>query len=207
MYVNFLQKLYTIILAKERGFFSHHFLNYSVLLQVTYIRVKVNSFSNIFANSRPTDVVYFLIHYAMIRSQRYSTSPLALALAGAIGAALGLMFAPKSGEEMREDITHRAQDLAVKFKKSKEDVQQSIMKIFGQVSDELEKDYVQLRANVMAEIDELKDKKDLTKDRYSELVSRAIKSYSKGKEWTKESMQDLRKHFEDEWSDIKESVQ
>lgn len=143
----------------------------------------------------------------MIRSQRYSTSPLALALAGAIGAALGLIFAPKSGEAMREDIAHRAQDLAGKFNKTKEQVQESVMKIFGKVSDELEKDYVQVRANVMAEIDELKNKKDLTKDRYNELVSRAIKSYSKGKEWTKESIQDLKKHFEDEWNDIKESVQ
>ena len=75
------------------------------------------------------------------------------------------------------------------------------------MSDELEKDYVQVRANVMAEIDELKDKKNLTKDRYNELVSKAIRSYSKGKEWTKESIQDLKKHFEGEWNDIKESVQ
>lgn len=142
----------------------------------------------------------------MIRSQHSGTSPLGLALAGAIGAAIGLIFAPKSGVETREDISNRAQDLAGKFKKSKEDVQQSIMKIFGKVSDELEKDYVQIRANVMAEIDELKDKKDLTKDQYNELVSRSIKAYSKGKEWTKESIQELKKHFEDEWNDIKESV-
>ena len=142
----------------------------------------------------------------MISSQRHHTSPLALALAGALGAALGLIFAPKSGEELRDDITHRAHDLAGKFTKTKEEVQDSIMKIFGQVSDELEKDYVQVRANVMAKIDELKDNKSFTTDRYNELVSKAIKSYSKGKEWTKESIRDLKKHFEGEWNDIKESV-
>lgn len=139
----------------------------------------------------------------MIRSRHYHTSPLALALAGAIGATIGLLFAPKRGEEMRGDIMHRAQDLAVKFRKSREDIQDALRNIFGEVSEELERDYIQLRAMIMAQIDELQEGSDLTKDRYSDLVSRAVKTFSKGKSWTKDTIQSLKQHFEDEWDDVR----
>ena len=134
-------------------------------------------------------------------------SPLAIALAGIVGAGLGIIFAPKSGEKTREEIAHRAENLAEKFKKSKRDIQHALMKVFGKVSDELEKDYVQIRANVVAEIDALHSKKKFTKERYDTLVEKAIKAYAKGKDWTRESIEDLRRHFEDEWQDMKNSLE
>ncbi len=39
-----------------------------------------------------------------------------LFLGGLIGMALGILFAPRSGKEMREDITRRADELLVKAK-------------------------------------------------------------------------------------------
>jgi gas vesicle protein len=43
-----------------------------------------------------------------------------LFLGGLIGAALGILFAPKSGKEMREDITLRADELLIKAKEEYE---------------------------------------------------------------------------------------
>lgn len=73
----------------------------------------------------------------MMHTRHYHTNPVALALAGILGAAVGIIFAPKKGEEVREDI---------------------------------KRDYLQLRANVMTEID------------------------------------DLKRRFEDDWSDVKHSL-
>ena len=41
-----------------------------------------------------------------------------LFIGGLIGMALGILFAPKSGKETREDITRKANDLFAKAKKN-----------------------------------------------------------------------------------------
>jgi gas vesicle protein len=43
-----------------------------------------------------------------------------LFIGGLIGMALGILFAPKSGKETREDITHKANDLLTKAKEEYE---------------------------------------------------------------------------------------
>jgi gas vesicle protein len=63
---------------------------------------------------------------------------LGVAVAAAIGAALGLVLAPKSGKQLRKDIAKQATTLAKKFGKTRNQVQEIVYSTFGKVNNELE---------------------------------------------------------------------
>jgi len=52
-----------------------------------------------------------------------------LIIGGLIGAALGILYAPKSGKETREEISHSAEELLKKTKAQYEDVCKKIEKL------------------------------------------------------------------------------
>ncbi len=52
-----------------------------------------------------------------------------LVIGGLIGAALGILYAPKSGKETREEISHTAEELLKKTKAQYEDVYKKIEKL------------------------------------------------------------------------------
>lgn len=127
---------------------------------------------------------------------------LGLGVAMAIGAAMGLMFAPKSGEEMRKDTADKAMEIAKKFKKTRAEVTAMVEAIFGEVSEELEKNYIEIRGNILAMIDDIKEKGELTRKNYDEAVDKTVRQFSKGKKWSKETVNKLKKSLDDEWKDI-----
>lgn len=124
---------------------------------------------------------------------------LGFAIAMALGATLGILFAPKEGSETQKDIMDKAQQLAKKFNKNREDVQAIVKNIFGEVSDELEKDYLELQGDILATADDLKDKTELTQKKYDEIVHDAVKQFSKGKKWTEKSVHSLIEEFKKDW--------
>ena len=52
-----------------------------------------------------------------------------LIIGGLIGAALGILYAPKSGKETREEISHSAEELLKKTKAQYEEVCKKIEKL------------------------------------------------------------------------------
>ncbi len=52
-----------------------------------------------------------------------------LIIGGLIGAALGILYAPKSGKETREEISHSAEELLKKTKAQYEEVYNKIEKL------------------------------------------------------------------------------
>lgn len=55
-----------------------------------------------------------------------------LIIGGLIGAALGILYAPKSGKETREEISHSAEELLKKTKAQYEEVCKKIEKLADQ---------------------------------------------------------------------------
>lgn len=128
---------------------------------------------------------------------------LGFAVAAAIGAALGLAFAPKSGEETRADIAKEAQRLAKSFKQSKEHITETLQSVFGTVSDELEETYVDIRGHILAAMDDIKDKKQLTQKRFEQIVDDTVKDFADKKEWAADKVSALTDRIKAEWKDIK----
>lgn len=126
---------------------------------------------------------------------------LGIAVAMAIGATLGLIFAPKSGEEMRKETVEKAKEIARRFKETREEVTNAVNDIFGEVSEELEKNYIELKANVLAMVEDLKEQGELTKENFQKTIDDAVKQFSKGKKMSENTIRKLIKNLENTWKD------
>jgi gas vesicle protein len=131
------------------------------------------------------------------------SAALGMAVAAAIGATLGLIFAPKSGKELRKDLTKQAKQAAKKFKKTRAQVQEIVYSTFGQVNAELEQGYIELRAQILSMIEQLGSKAKLTQKKYDAMVEDVVDLYAKGKKWTDEAVKKLLKDLKAEWKHIK----
>jgi len=138
---------------------------------------------------------------------------LGLAIAAAIGAAVGIMFAPKSGEKTRkeiknkaEDLNQKAQDLAQKFGNNLEKMRDQVMESFGEINEHLQKSYLEMKGDIIAEIDDIKDKNGLTEDKYKKIVRDIVEKYAREKKWPTDKVERLKKNFQKDWSHIKEKL-
>ena len=127
---------------------------------------------------------------------------LGFAVAAAIGAALGLAFAPKSGEETRADIAKEANRLAKGFKQSKDQITETLQSVFGTVNSELEKTYIEIRGHILAAMDEIKDKKQFTQKHFEKIVDDTVKDFAAKKDWATDKITTLSERIKAEWKDI-----
>lgn len=131
---------------------------------------------------------------------------LGLAIAAALGAAAGLMFAPQSGAKTRKELGEKAEALATTFKESKEDIQSWLTDTFGTVSDGLEEAYLNIRGHILAAIDEVEDKAKLTQKSYDKIVDSIVKELSKDRDWAEDKIEALAKRFKGEWKKIQPTL-
>ncbi len=122
------------------------------------------------------------------------------AFAAAIGAIAGLLFAPKSGKQMRKDLAKQATTLKKNIQEKSSEIQEKVYSTFENAEDQLEKHYAELKAQVLAAIEQLDSKVKLTEKKYQAIVDEVIALYSEGKEWTKDMIDDLTKRLKKEWN-------
>lgn len=127
---------------------------------------------------------------------------LGLAVAAALGAAIGLMFAPQSGEKTRKELAQKAESLAATFQQSRESIQKWLTDIFGAVNDQLEEFYLNMRGHILAAVDAVEDKKHFTQQQFESIVDDVIKNAAKGREWTEDKVEVLAHRFKAEWKEI-----
>lgn len=147
-----------------------------------------------------------LLHMSEQQERDHSgtgSAALGMAVAAAIGATLGLIFAPKSGKELRKDLTKQAKQAAKKFKKTRAQVQEIVYSTFGQVNAELEQGYIELRSQILSMIEQLGSKAKLTQKKYDAMVEDVVDLYAKGKKWKDEAVKKLLKDLKAEWKQIK----
>lgn len=120
------------------------------------------------------------------------------------GATLGLLFAPKDGSALRSGLVKKMKNLSTRFNRNREQLQTDIQEIWGEVTDELEQDYSELRNKLFASLEEVKDKANLTRKKYDELVDDIVDSYSEERDWKHSSVSRLQKHIKNEWEGIKD---
>jgi gas vesicle protein len=108
------------------------------------------------------------------------------ALVGAIaGAAAGLLFAPKSGKETREDIKKLALEIGDKGK----DI------------------YLQARKKVLTMVKDLKDAgKNVDKAKYEELVNEALLEIKKDFEVTGDVAKRIGLQLREDWNEVRTAL-
>ena len=125
----------------------------------------------------------------------------ALSIGALIGAAIGLLSAPKSGKEFRTDLEREGGRLWKQLKKSKKEINAIVKKAFGEVSPETLELYTKAKSEVLARVAKYKD--TLTKKQYDEIVDSVMKRLSKSKKYRK-SLVILTKEFKRTWKELKE---
>lgn len=129
-------------------------------------------------------------------------SALSFAIAAALGAAIGLVLAPQSGEKTRKDLWNKAQDIATALNETRESVQKFLTDTFGKVTDDLEQTYIELRGRVLATADDLSGQAELTQKKYQKIVEEAVDNIAKGKEWAKSEVESVTKKLNNEWEKV-----
>ncbi len=146
---------------------------------------------------------HYMSHPTDHGSNNLALGALGIAVAAAIGAGLGLAFAPQKGEKTRDDIRKKAEALASGFKQKREDVQKTLTEMFGNVSDDLEQAYVEIRGNILAGLDDLKAKKKATQANFEKLVDDVVDEAAKSGKWAKDKVKAMTDKVKGEWEDFK----
>lgn len=131
---------------------------------------------------------------------------LGVAVAAALGAAAGMLFAPQSGAKTREELGKKAEELATTFKQSKDEIHAWLTEVFGTVTDTLEEAYLTIRGNILAAVDAVEDKAKFSQKAYEKIVDDVLKEAGKDKEWAEEKVAALAKRFKGEWKKIQATL-
>lgn len=123
---------------------------------------------------------------------------LAGAILAVIGTAVGVFMAYKS-DDVQKEVLSRAKQVAKNFKKTRKEVQKNVQDIFGEVSEDLEKKYLEVQSNVLASVHGLKGPAKFTQKKYHETVDAVVKNSAKAYKWTKESAEKFSKSLKQDW--------
>jgi gas vesicle protein len=125
----------------------------------------------------------------------------------AIGAGLGVLFAPQKGKDTQKFLLKKGRALKEKFQSGSEELKEKLTDIFGEVTAEVENSYAELQDYVAEKVEQIKESADLTQRKYNEIVQEAVHEYSKGKNWTKDSIRKLSENLRESWNDFSNSDQ
>ena len=125
------------------------------------------------------------------------------AFAAILGAAAGLLFAPKPGKQLRKDLAKQAKTLQKNIQETSEGIQEKVHSTFENLGNKLESHYAELKAQVLAAIEQLDSKVKLTQKKYNAIVEDVVALYTKEKEMAEETIKDLIARLQEEWDHLK----
>lgn len=132
-------------------------------------------------------------------------------LAGLLGAAAGviggLLLAPKSGKETREDISKMALDITKKLKTEADETRVRVQEVFGDVSDETKHRYREIRAAVVSRVATIKTAgEEIDKEKYGRVVDEVIADFKKDFEGSANGATKLADYFKKDWGKMKQAM-
>lgn len=152
------------------------------------------------------EVIFANLNYMTHTAQHTShmgSKLLALTIAGIVAGALGLLFTTEKGKEIREEAGEKAKELAKKFDHKREEIQENVREIFGNVTDDLERAYIDIRSLALTAMDELKEKGQLSKARYEEAIRSIVDDFAEERNLSKKESDNLRKSLFKDWESLK----
>ena len=126
------------------------------------------------------------------------------AVAGAVG---GLLFAPKSGEETREDIVRLANKLIKAVKTEVEDTEERVAEVFGEATKAAKDKYSEITSKVMEKVAVVKSAgEEINKEKYGMIVEDVVSEFKNDFDATKNGATKLANQLKKDWLKIKKAL-
>lgn len=122
-------------------------------------------------------------------------------VAGAIG---GLLLAPKSGKETREDLIKLRDGIKKQIKTTVEETESKVIEVFGEVTKEATDKYKEIRTAVIDKVVALKTAgNEIDKDKYSVIVEKVVDDFKDDLVASKNSAIKMAAQLKKDWEKIK----
>lgn len=126
------------------------------------------------------------------------------AIAGAIG---GLLLAPKSGKETRDEILKLAQNISKQIKTNAEDTETRAKQVFGEASKSAVDKYQQIRSTIISKVAAVKTAgNDIDKTNYSKIVDQVISEFKDDLAVTKLGASRMADQMKKDWEKVKKAL-
>ncbi len=126
------------------------------------------------------------------------------AVAGAIG---GLLLAPKSGKETREDIARMAKEISDQLKNEASTTSARVKEVFGVASDEAKQKYMEIRDSLFAKVAAVKSAgEEIDKERYAQIVDDVVESFKSDLEGAKSGVKKMSEQMKKDWLKVKKAI-
>jgi len=124
--------------------------------------------------------------------------------AGAIG---GLLLAPKSGKETREDLKKLVMKLTKEVEGTVKSTKEKVEEVFGEASDQAMEKYKEIKSMVMNKVAEVKTAgKEIDKEKYVAIVEKVVDEYKSDLNTTKNGAIKLISQLKKDWEKIKKAL-
>ncbi|PIV09912.1 hypothetical protein COY89_01620 [Candidatus Roizmanbacteria bacterium CG_4_10_14_0_8_um_filter_36_36] len=119
-----------------------------------------------------------------------------------IGGITALFLSPKSGEENREIVVKKVQELK-KLLEEKE-VDTKVKEIYGEVNEEAKDIYFKVKDWLIEELSQLKEKvEEIDKEKYEKAVQKVLKRVQKETKKGAKELEKVKKQLTQEWKRLK----
>ncbi|MFZ2153420.1 MAG: YtxH domain-containing protein [Microgenomates group bacterium] len=126
------------------------------------------------------------------------------ALAGAVG---GLLLAPKSGKETRQDIARLAADISKRIKTETNETKERVKDVFGKATEEATDKYNQVKNAVVGKVATLRTAgENIDKDKYAKVVDDVVAEFKDDFRSSKSGAEKIVGYLKKDWEKLKKAL-
>ena len=140
----------------------------------------------------------------MAKSGKFFLAGLIGAVAGAVG---GLLFAPQSGKETREDIKKMVMKLTKEVSGTVKDTKEKVEEVFGNATEEAVEKYKEIKSALMHKVAEVKTAgKEIDKEKYAAIVEDVVDEFKSDLVATKNGTVKLMAQLKKDWEKVRRAL-
>lgn len=126
------------------------------------------------------------------------------ALAGAIG---GLLLAPKSGKETRNDIAKLASEISKRIKTETSETKERVKDVFGKATEDATDKYNEIKNAVVGKVASIRTAgEELDKEKYGKVVEGVVSDFKDDFKNTKSGAEKIVSYLKKDWERMKKAL-
>lgn len=126
------------------------------------------------------------------------------AMAGALG---GLLLAPKSGKETRNDIAKLAAEISKQIKTEANETTERVKDVYGKATDEAVSKYNEVKNAVIAKVAQVKTAgEEINKEKYAKVVDDVVAEFKSDFVSSKTGAGKIATYLKKDWEKVKKAL-